>query len=179
MMNEQQCELIFNYAATKDIENINRVIGFDVVNQPKSVLPILEKAALSNDPEEIECALLLLFIGGPFLEAAPVLTNILSPEWHYKHEDIVLALQTLRAPIAVDTLFQVALEKYDYLKYDEFYGLARKCTWALADIGTPEAYEKLLELAKCGNPVIEGYAQRKIDLWMAEIARKGYSFIPD
>jgi hypothetical protein len=59
------------------------------------------------------------------------------------------------------------------LHYDEFFNVARKCTWALADIGTPEAHAKLQLLAKNENPMIAQYAQKRLDGWEREMSRKG------
>jgi hypothetical protein len=57
--------------------------------------------------------------------------------------------------------------------YDECFGLARKCTWALADIGTPEAHARLEILAKHSNPQIAAYAQKRLDEWDDERPRNG------
>jgi hypothetical protein len=47
----------------------------------------------------------------------------------------------------------------------EELALVRKCTWALADIGTPEAKARLQDLAKSLNAQIAGYAQKRLDRW--------------
>jgi hypothetical protein len=56
--------------------------------------------------------------------------------WRPRHEDVATALQKLRNPVAVDALYTAAIARHDYLAYDELFGLARKCAWALADIGS-------------------------------------------
>lgn len=124
------------------------------------------------DAERVERALGECFRSGLSPEYVPALMQLLGKSWHFRHEDVVSALQQLKDPRAVDVLYEEALVSYEYLKYDEFLGLARKCTWALADIGTSEALERLRQLAGCGNPVIEGYAQKRIDAWQAEMPRK-------
>jgi hypothetical protein len=93
--------------------------------------------------------------------------------WHTRHEDIARALQRLRDPRTVDALFSAALSRHDYLAYDEFFGLARKCTWALADIGTIEAKRRLEQLAGSENPMIAGYARKRLGRWEEEMDRKG------
>lgn len=70
---------------------------------------------------------------------ADLLIDALPGTWHSRHEDVVRALQTTRAVDAVETLFEAAHARHGYLDYDETFGLARKCTWALADIGTEAA----------------------------------------
>jgi hypothetical protein len=82
--------------------------------------------------------------------------------WHHRHEDVVRALQDLRSPSAVDALERVAPAVYNYLDCDNGFALARRCTWALADIGTPEAHQALTRLAACENPVIASYAEERL-----------------
>lgn len=93
--------------------------------------------------------------------------------WHSRHEDVVLALQRLRCPAAVEVLEKTAHATHAYLEYDEDFALARKCTWALADIGTPTAHEALWRLAGSDNSLIAGYAQKRLDNWQKELPRKG------
>lgn len=92
--------------------------------------------------------------------------------WHTRHEDLASGLQKMRVPETVDALFAAATAQHPYLDYDEFFGLARKCTWALADIGTPLARQRLAELAANPNPTIAEYAQKRLDRWEAEAHRK-------
>ena len=67
---------------------------------------------------------------------------------------------------------EAAVVTHQYLDYDEFFGLARKCTWALADIGTPEANTALQELSQVDNQTIADYAQERLDKWEQELYRK-------
>jgi len=50
--------------------------------------------------------------------------------------------------------------------------LARKCTWALADIGTPSARSLLETLATNDNEIIAHYAQKRLEQWNS-VNRKG------
>lgn len=91
------------------------------------------------------------------------------------HEDIVRELQALRPAEAVEALYRAAHDRHDYLEYDEFRGLARKCTWALADIGTPQARACLERLAAEPDPQVAEYAKKRLDHWEAESHRKANS----
>ena len=64
-------------------------------------------------------------------------------------------------------------KQHDYLDHDECFGLARKCTWALADIGTPEARAGLDRLALSPHGMIAEFAQKRLDQWEKELQRKG------
>ena len=129
----------------------------------------------AKDAERVEFALYGLF--GPTLtpEYVRALIELLGKPWHQRHEDVVGALQELRDPRAVNALYEEAHATYEYLSYDEVFGLARKCTWALADIGTPEAKAKLETLAQEGNELVAGYARKRLDRWESELTRKGHA----
>ena len=126
----------------------------------------------AKDAERVEFALYGLFGSNLTPEYVPALVELLGKPWHQRHEDVVGALQELRDPRAVDALYEEAHATYEYLSYDEFFGLARKCTWALADIGTPEAKTKLEALAQEGNELVAGYAQKRLNQWENELHRK-------
>jgi hypothetical protein len=148
------------------------------------ILDQLENAAKSGNAQDAETAILLTF--SEFeqdkefqVHAVPALLKILTYLNHYRHEDIVRLLQEAKDSRAVDTLYKAALVIPEYQEeYDGGAALARKCTWALADIGNAEAYHKLLLLAKNNNPEIAGYAQRRIGLWEKELPRKSHCFKP-
>ena len=133
----------------------------------------LWSAIEARDAERVEFALYDCYKSGLTPEHVPALMGLLGQAWHYRHEDVVHALQELKDQRAVDALFEEAHATYEYLAYDEFYGLARKCTWALADIGTPEAKAKLEALAREDNKVVAGYARKRLDQWENELDRKG------
>jgi hypothetical protein len=65
---------------------------------------------------------------------------------------------------------------HDLTAYD-YYPTVRKCTWALADIGTEEAKSYLQELTKSKDTTLAGYAYKRLNSWEAEMHRKG-RFIP-
>jgi len=134
---------------------------------------MLVAAIEAKDADALELAVNAAFVAGLPHELTDLLTDALTMPWHTRHEDLAHALQTMKSPASVEALFMAATTQYEYLSYDEFFGLARKCTWALADIGTPEAQERLAQLARSQNLVIAGYAQKRLDRWNQELPRKG------
>jgi hypothetical protein len=132
----------------------------------------LRRAVTARDPGAFEDALAFAHQGGLSPDLAGILAEALLMPWHQRHEDVALALQRLREPVAVDALYEAALSEHAYLEYDEFFALARKCTWALADIGTAEAKRRLEDLASSKNTTISGYARRRLDMWEKEQGRK-------
>ncbi len=105
-------------------------------------------------------------------ERVEVLISQLADPQREDHEDIVRELQRLRPAGAEEALYRAAHDRHPYLEYDEFRGLARKSTWALADIGTPDARACLERLAAEPDPLVAGYAQKRLDNWESESHRK-------
>lgn len=58
------------------------------------------------------------------------------------------------------------------LDYENSYALARKCTWALADIGTADAKLALQNLSNVADQEISLYARKRLQQWSLEINRK-------
>jgi hypothetical protein len=148
--------------------------GLDPVARHEIIGSELRRALLSQDAGAIDTALLLA-VRFKLLTAdlAPLLAELLLVPWHQKHEDIALALQRLRVPATIDALARAAVIKHSYLAYNDSHALARKCTWALADIGTPEARAHLENLAGVDDAEIASYAQKRLDNWDDELGRKG------
>ncbi len=139
----------------------------------KAALKNLQSALESKRADEMEFAIFDSFpagINGDFIE---VLTAILECDWHTRHEDVARALQDLKDPRSIDVLYKTAQRKFAYLEYNDSKALARKCIWALADIGTVAAHQKLQALAKLSDKEIAAYAQKRLDGWEKELARKG------
>lgn len=143
------------------------------VENGKLAVGLLEKAYKEQNGEDLECVLLIGFTFGFAPKHVGLLCHILEARWHYSHENIVGALQDLRDSSAVDALERTAHAHHEYLDYDEVFGLARKCTWALADIGTTEAQQALTRIAASDNSLIAGYARKRLVHWQKELDRKG------
>jgi hypothetical protein len=132
----------------------------------------LEDALRFQDAAQVERALIQAFTAGLHVQMAPLLVVLAEAPWHMRHEDAVSAIQQLRTSEAVDALERVAQTHHAYLDYDDGDGLARKCTWALADIGTPAAYHALVRLARSTNSNLARYATNRITRWDDEGHRK-------
>jgi hypothetical protein len=107
-------------------------------------------------------ALVLGFVFRLSREWAPVLCKLMEEDWHHSYENIASALQNIRAPSTVDCLYRAALRKHDHLAYDNSEALAVKCIWALHDIGTSEAVEKLKLLSQSASAPIRERALKRL-----------------
>ncbi len=133
-------------------------------NGTKHVGELLSDALTSKSADQVDFAMSLashFHYWKPDL--AHILNKLLLEDWHYRHEDIVSLLQGMKSPTSVEPLYQTALKKFDYLSYDDLYGLARKCTWALSEINTNESIGKLRLLAQTDNAYIRQYANKRLE----------------
>lgn len=143
-----------------------------------SIVETVKDAAALRDGDAFELALNEAWRSGLTPCLAGPLASALEGTWHTRHEDVVNALQELRDPGTVDALFRAATIRHEYLEFDDGRALARKCTWALADIGTAEARSKLTELADGPDEIVAAYAQERLARWDAEAGRKGGGLRP-
>ena len=136
------------------------------------IIEALKTALETSDELMTEDALSLVHSFGIQSDFVPQLIDLIESDWHYRHEDIARLLQDAKDNRATSALHRIASRKFEYLNYDNSYALARKCTWALADIGTLESKNALVDLANSNDETIAGYAQRRIDKWDVELKRK-------
>jgi len=161
-MTESQRQLVLDLALGRiDRPTLCERFGVDL-GDPQATVDLLSQAYETGNGEDVECAIIVAAAFGYSREHVRVLNALLLETWHTRHEDVALALEELHDASSVDALFQAALFELPYLDYDENYGLARKRTWALAKIGTPESHAKLRSLAECDNQIIRAYALKRL-----------------
>lgn len=141
----------------------------------------LQKIMHNRDDLALESLLLATYASQGELppEAVELINELILADWHKQHEDLARSLQRYKRTTSVSALERAAQLTLPYLvdqqTLDAFH---RKCTWALADIGTLEARNALIKLSRCGDIELAGYAQKRLDQWDDEIPRKsGYSAI--
>lgn len=175
-MNESQQRAVIDFFVRHSSkETLDAALGFDIDADPRAVFELLQQATQLGDARSIECALLIAHGRTGDIDVVPTLIALLRSTAHHRHEDLARWLQGLRDPRAVEALYATALTKHEYLAYDDSHALARKCTWALADIGTEQAQEKLRLLVGGDDPEVAGYARKRLDRWADEMSRKGRS----
>jgi hypothetical protein len=144
-------------------QDFRTAFGEDLSDGEAVAVRLLRDALRSEVPDEVECSIIVAdHLRGFSASCVESLAELLRATWHTRHEDIARVLQDLADSRAVDALFEAATRKLPYLEYDQGHALARKCTWALATIGTPEAFDRLERLARCGDEVVEGYARKRL-----------------
>jgi hypothetical protein len=139
----------------------------------------LREARVLRGQDEVSDVVLLGSIVGFEARHADALARLLAEDWHLAHEDLASSLQDLArgsregsrddgpapewTPDILDALYQAAVANHPYLDFDDNFALARKCAWALGQIRTPAAVEKLRLLATSDNPVIRDHAREQFE----------------
>lgn len=138
----------------------------------------LEAAIRDENAEATERALVKAWEAGLHPIHCQSLIVLVEAPWHFRHEDVVHAIQELRSADAVGALERTTISAYPYREYDDYFMLASQCIWALADIGTPEAHDTLTRLANCGTPGIARHARERLNNWQKELPRKAFRSNP-
>ncbi len=133
--------------------------------QDDSLTRELERALAEHDPELLGELLATARTLGLARQWAPVFAKLLGERWHRDQEDLASALQDLREPATSDALFAVACDSAPFDATDDGRALARKCVWALHDIGARDHLARLAATAK--DPETRGHAERKLADLMA------------
>jgi hypothetical protein len=141
--------------------------------QSGEVIRLLNEAFVSRESDDVDHALGLMGEVGFRPSFLPMLIKLLDASWHKSHEALIVLFQEVKEPDTVDALYRAALVTHAYREYDDYGALIRRCTWALADIGTPEARNRLELLAASADELIAAFAQRRLDRWENELHRKG------
>ena len=102
-----------------------------------------------------------------------LLCEIFESDWHDRHEDLASSFQYIKHPITAKSLFKMTYSLTEYDKYNDTFPMQRKCTWALADIGTNESKNYLQEIEKTSNKIISSFATKRLVNWENELSRKG------
>ena len=130
---------------------------------PEFIRDTLLDSLNKKDSDDVEYALQLMFQFELYNETLnEVICKLLVEDWHFKHEDLVVKVEKHPIRGCEENLWTLAQMQLPYLDYDEFFGLARKCTWALSRINIPASIEKLRLLANYENKIIAAYAQKRL-----------------
>ena len=140
------------------------------LKSPQKLLKFLEEIRLENISEEtadIIHILIFLIVAGEFYlkndNFNEILCKLSKDKNHYEHENIALIFENLYSPKLINCVYNLAIMELDYMEYDEFFNIARKCTYALGYTNTPKAKEKLELLVKNENELIREYAIKQLN----------------
>ncbi|MGL5152765.1 MAG: HEAT repeat domain-containing protein [Clostridium sp.] len=173
-MNNVERKLITELNFNKITQNeFIKKFPVDIKNNPMYIKELLFTAYDEKNADDVFFLLELAYEFDLIKENyVDILCELLDSKWNYSHEDIARRLQELKSEKAIEVLYKTALTKFEYLKHDNSYSLARKCMWALGDIGTDKAIEKLKLLANSEDEELREYA---IEQFNRDKIKKNYN----
>jgi len=162
-MTKAQVQLVLDLFSRRISENefLTR-FPLKLAKAPEVLREELQLATKHQDSGTVEHVMIVAKRFGLLAGLTDIMRTLCFEDWHMQHENIAMAFQQLKDPLAVDGLYHMATTRYPYLDYDEAYALAVKCIWALKAIDTPLAGEKLRLLAKSDNPIIVRNARERL-----------------
>ncbi|AMD95605.1 hypothetical protein [Leptotrichia sp. oral taxon 847] len=84
-------------------------------------------------------------------------------EWHDEHETIASIFQWIHLPQTIDCIYELATSNFEKYRWDDNFALVRKCCFALGDINTPKAKEKLELLLQSEEETIREHAMEQLN----------------
>ena len=86
---------------------------------------------------------------------------------HEKNSDKIEYLTTsifqrLHLPQTIDCIYELATSNFEKYRWDDNFALVRKCCFALGDINTPKAKEKLELLLQSDEEMIREHAMEQL-----------------
>lgn len=158
-MNHDRQELILDFVRKKISKEELVELFFQGGCIPENYLyDELKNALVVKDSDSVEFLLVFGSVFGFPQSCAGVLCCLLVQDWHFSHENIARVLKALKYSGAVDYLFEAATADYSYIASE--YALGVKCIYALYELGTDDAKEKLRILTKVDNPEMSELAGR-------------------
>lgn len=138
-------------------------IGTTIGGAVSHGVELLRDACAKKDAHAVEFGLFIGHRFGVTDRHLDVLLQLADADWHTQHENVVRGLAQLRSPESVESLYRLALARFDYLDYDESFALGVKAIWALGDIATTIAVDRLRDIMSCDNRVLVENAARQLD----------------
>ena len=123
----------------------------------------LEKAYNEKNGDSVDILISAIYMFELYSEKfVDILCKLTKEEWHGKHEDIVFYLQQLELPSTIDCIYELATSNFEKYRWDDNFALVRKCCFALGDINTPKAKEKLELLLQSEEETIREHAMEQL-----------------
>ena len=83
-------------------------------------------------------------------------------EFHEEHETIASYFQSFHLPQTIEWIYELAISDFEKYRWDDNFALVRKCCFALGDINTPKAKEKLELLLQSDEEMIREHAMEQL-----------------
>ena len=115
----------------------------------------LEKAYNEKNGHSVDILISAIYMFKLYSEKfVDILCKLTKEEWHGKHEDIVFYLQKMELPSTIDCIYELAISNFEKYRWDD--------NFALGDINTPKAKEKLELLLQSDEEMIREHAMEQL-----------------
>ena len=126
-------------------------------------ISLLRTSAGNLNGDEVEALLMLAGHLHEMEDGVTVLNTLLPLRNHTSHEDIVRSLQAAAAPSSVPPLISIIESGQSFAPWDDGTALVRKCFWALAAIGTENAWRAIERYSSSGDSKITQAANEQLE----------------
>ena len=96
------------------------------------------------------------------LDFVDIFGKLSKEEFHEEHETIASYFQRLHLLQTIDCIYELAISNFEKYQWDDNFALVRKCCFALGDINTPKAKEKLELLLQSDEEMIREHAMEQL-----------------
>ena len=151
-------KLMLNKISKEEFLAINNILEIKI-----EVGSGLKNAYKNHDAERVDELMYLIFMYEAFeLEYVDILNKLLVSEWHFQHENIVLALQKISSIDSLDYLYKAIELNLEYLLWDENHAFEIKCVRGIYYIGKEKGIPYLEKLCNHKCTAIKEMAQRQL-----------------
>jgi len=155
--------MIKNYKRQINFQELQKNFFENDIERIKYIKSKLEKAYIKKDEKNVNILILAIFVFNLYSEDfIDILCKLTKEEWHERHEDIAIYFMEMELPSTVECLYKLAISDFEKYRDDEYCQLVEKCCYALGDINTPKAKEKLELLLQSDEEMIRKHAMEQL-----------------
>ena len=134
--------------------------GVNAEHVADEVAQLLELGRSTGFAEYVELAFVVASRFSVPESSLECVQSLVGATWHRSHEELIRLLQDWRNPGSVDALcIAIKLKPlFHYLEYDDYGAFYKKCLWALASIGTEDAFAAIKMHANSDIPALREQA---------------------
>ena len=155
--------MIKNYKRQISFQELQKNFFENDIERIKYIKSKLEKAYIKKDEKNVNILILAIFVFNLYSEDfIHILCKLTKEEWHERHEDIAIYFMEMELPSTVECLYKLAISDFEKYRDDEYCQLVEKCCYALGDINTPKAKEKLELLLQSDEEMIRKHAMEQL-----------------
>ncbi|BBM57267.1 hypothetical protein JMUB4039_1245 [Leptotrichia trevisanii] len=167
--------MIKNYKKQISFQELQKNFFLNDIERIKYIKSELEKAYVEKNEKNVNILILAIFVFNLYSEDfIDILCKLSKKEWHERHEDIAIYFMEMELPSTVECLYELAISDFEKYRWDDNFALVRKCCFALGDINTPKAKEKLELLANNLNETQDLRESAKRELNRRDFTNKDF-----